>query len=71
MARKQRVLPGVDGPNGKLIDTTSIVIMVPKVIEGVEVRKMDNGFYRAMKDDNVGDGETYAKATKALARLLK
>jgi DNA-binding cell septation regulator SpoVG len=67
---KQKTFDGMEDVNGKLIDTMSITVMVPKVIDGVEVRKMDNGLYRAMKDESLADGETYAQATKKLGKQL-
>jgi len=69
--KKQGVLDGVDDPNGKLIDTTSVIISVPKKIEDIEIRKLDNGYYRTMSGESVGDGETIEAALKSLKRLLR
>lgn len=71
MARKQKTFDGMEDVNGKLIDTTSVIVMVPKTIEGVEIRKLDNGNYRAIAGEHQIDGETIGLALRGIAKLLK
>lgn len=65
---KQGVFDEVGDPNGKLIDTQSVYVALPRKVEGVEVRKLDNGYTRMIKDDVMADGETTEEAIKNFKR---
>lgn len=65
---KQGVFEEVGDPNGKLIDTQAVVIAVPQTIREIEVRKLDNGYIRLIKDDITADGATMEEAFKNFKR---
>ena len=69
--KKQGTLEGMPDINGRVIDTIDVIVMVPKVISGVEVRKLDNDRYRIMHGEQSSDGDTWELAIKAFKRMAR
>jgi hypothetical protein len=70
MAKKQGQLIDVD-LDGKIIDTTNVLVSVPEVVKDVEIHKLDNDDFRLVKGDCKGTGKTMDEALRAFKKKYK
>jgi hypothetical protein len=69
--KKQVILPGVDDPNGKIIDTMTLFIPFDRRVDGIEQHKLDDGGTRLILGDVMASGETTEDAIRAFKRAYK